>query len=265
MASRLPITSAAPAFAIARAVALPMPVPPPVTTPTLPFKSAMYILISNLLMKLFTNQTVTEHRAVARKAESRLRCGKFANGVGKFSAQVLYACVLLGVLQPSIAIECFVCLGYGGLIGQHHDADIAEDGTQMDQTAKPTKVAGRGTHQNGGLPFERQRDGSLGTGRDTQSMAFFKTAVIELLYSGEAIRKPSCSTINAFSFAAASGIPASRSKSSSNSGIGMSLRSTSVTSAPHSSAALAAIRTSFLLYESFRVLPAKAKMRGFLS
>src|SRR3984957_2895528 len=40
-APRFPMTSEAPALAIARAVALPMPVPPPVTTPTLLAKDAM--------------------------------------------------------------------------------------------------------------------------------------------------------------------------------------------------------------------------------
>jgi len=40
-ASRFPMTTAAPAFAIARAVARPMPVPPPVTTPTFPARVAM--------------------------------------------------------------------------------------------------------------------------------------------------------------------------------------------------------------------------------
>src|SRR5260370_8776966 len=41
LASRLPMTSEAPAPAIAKSVALPMPVPPPVTMPTLLAKDAM--------------------------------------------------------------------------------------------------------------------------------------------------------------------------------------------------------------------------------
>src|ERR1700761_920904 len=41
LAPRLPMTSEAPALAIANAVALPMPVPPPVTMPTLLAKDAM--------------------------------------------------------------------------------------------------------------------------------------------------------------------------------------------------------------------------------
>src|SRR5271169_1795069 len=41
LAPRLPMTSEAPALAIAKAVALPMPVPPPVTMPTLLAKDAM--------------------------------------------------------------------------------------------------------------------------------------------------------------------------------------------------------------------------------
>src|SRR5271155_2993364 len=41
LAPRLPMTSEAPALAIAKAVALPMPVPPPVTMPTLLAKDAI--------------------------------------------------------------------------------------------------------------------------------------------------------------------------------------------------------------------------------
>src|SRR5436190_1899194 len=50
-ASRLPMTTMAPALAIARAVARPMPVPPPVTTPILPVRFAM---IFSHLWLLFT-------------------------------------------------------------------------------------------------------------------------------------------------------------------------------------------------------------------
>jgi len=43
------------------------------------------------------------------------------------------------------------------------------------------------------LPRKAARDGSPGAGRDTQSMTFFRTAGRELLYSGEAISRPSWS------------------------------------------------------------------------
>ena len=89
--------------------------------------------------------------------------------------------------------------------------------------------------------------GSFGAGRDAQSMAFFKTAVIELLYSGAAIRKPSWSMRSRLNLAAAGGRPPAASRSWSNSGIGYVFRSIKVTSAPAASAPRAATRTSFLL------------------
>ena len=91
-------------------------------------------------------------------------------------------------------------------------------------------------------------------------MAFLSTPVIDELYSGEEIRKPSLAAISALSRVAFSGRPSAASRSWSKSGSGRSARSTIVTSAPASRAPSAATRISLLLNESRRVLPAKARI-----
>src|SRR5262249_30678637 len=129
---------------------------------------------------------------------------------------------------------------------------------------RPPRAPGEALIRVATLPLKATRDGSPRAGRDTQSMTFFRTAVMELLYSGEARSKPSWSMKSCLSFFPFSGIPCSASRSWSNSGNGKSLRSIRVTSAPASRAALAAMDTSFLLKDSLRRLPAKARMRGVI-
>src|SRR5262249_29023395 len=128
----------------------------------------------------------------------------------------------------------------------------------------PPRTPGEALIRVAALPLKATRGGSPGAGRHTKSMTFFRTAVMELLYSGEAISRPSWSMKSCLSFFAFSGIPCSASRSWSNSGNGKSSRSISATSAPASRAPLTAMDTSFLLKEPLRVLPAKARMRGVI-
>src|SRR5262249_8622260 len=129
---------------------------------------------------------------------------------------------------------------------------------------RPPRAPGDALIRVATLPLNATRGGSPGAGRDAQSMAFFRTAVMELLYSGEAISRPSWSMKSCLSFWPFSGIPCSASRSWSNTGKEKSLRSIIVTSAPASRAPLAAMGTSFLLKDSLRVLPAKASTRVML-
>ena len=63
------------------------------------------------------------------------------------------------------------------------------------------------------LPAYQTSGGCPATGRDTQSMAFFRSGEIEPLYSGEAIRKPSWARNSSFSRAAPDGRPSPASRS----------------------------------------------------
>ena len=56
---------------------------------------------------------------------------------------------------------------------------------------KPPRAPGEALIRVATLLRKATNDGSPGAGRETQSMAFFSTAVIELLYSGEAMSRPS--------------------------------------------------------------------------
>ena len=61
----------------------------------------------------------------------------------------------------------------------------------MDQPSQTAEGAGEALIRVAALLRKATNDGSPGAGRDTQSMAFFSTAVMELLYSGQAISRPS--------------------------------------------------------------------------
>ena len=84
-----------------------------------------------------------------------------------------------------------MCLGYGDLVRQDDDTDVAENRSDVDQPSQTSQSTGRSIIRVATLPLKATRGSSPGTGRDTQSMAFLRTAVIELLYSGEAISRPS--------------------------------------------------------------------------
>ena len=90
---------------------------------------------------------------------------------------------------------------------------------------RPPRAPGEALDQGGDLARgSPPAGGSPGAGRDTQSMAFLRTAVTELLYSGEAISRPSCSRKSCLSLAPSSGIPCPASRSWSKSGSGKSLQ-----------------------------------------
>ncbi len=60
----------------------------------------------------------------------------------------------------------------------------------MHQTTQPTKCSRRSTQDGSHFSLNAASGVSPGAARDTQSSAFLRTAVKELLYSGDAINKP---------------------------------------------------------------------------
>ena len=54
----------------------------------------------------------------------------------------------------------------------------------------PPSAPGEALTSAATLPVKQASGGSPGTGRDAQSIVFFKSADSELLYSGEEIRNP---------------------------------------------------------------------------
>ena len=56
---------------------------------------------------------------------------------------------------------------------------------------RPPSAPGDAAISEATLPTKHANGGSPTTGRDAQSMAFFSTAVMELLYSGAEMRNPS--------------------------------------------------------------------------
>ena len=140
--------------------------------------------------------------------------------------------------------------------GRHDDAEVAEDRRTWTSPPLTAQGTGRTAHQGATLP--RTPWGWLARPVGTQSMAFFRTAGEELLFSGEAISRPSWSIkscLGSFPFPASL---CSASRSWSNSGSGKSFRSMSVTSAPALRARLGS-NCNQLLVEGF---PARAAGEG---
>ncbi len=97
--------------------------------------------------------------------------------------------LLLVVLELTIFVKHFERTRNGNLFRQHDDTNTAQDRTQVNQTSESPQSAGRCGHQCGNLA--RVRCQACFAGRDTQSMVFFNSGVMELLYSGEEISRPS--------------------------------------------------------------------------
>ena len=114
--------------------------------------------------------------------------------------------VLLFVLEPAVVGEGVVGLGDGDLVRQHQHADVAEDRPHVDQAAEAAEPAGRRAHQRRHFALVAPRAALRpAPGRETQSIVFFNSGVIELLYSGQEINRPSCSRNSFFSATALAG------------------------------------------------------------
>ena len=81
-------------------------------------------------------------------------------------------------------------LGDSDLVWENDHADVAEDRPDVDQPSQTAKGPGEALIRV--ATYSEGHQGSLARSRpQTQSMAFFSTAVMELLYSGEAMSRPS--------------------------------------------------------------------------
>src|SRR5690606_3640540 len=104
---------------------------------------------------------------------------------------------------------------------------------------------------SGGSPSNRTRE--------TQSRGFLRSGAIEALYSGAAMRTPSCTSLGARTWRPSSGARSPRSKSPPYRGNGLTPRSARVGAMRSASAIWAASRASFWLWEPSRAEPAKNK------
>jgi hypothetical protein len=66
---------------------------------------------------------------------------------------------LFRIGQRAIGGEGLIGAADGELVGQHGDADVSENGAEVDQSAQAAECAGRGGADHGGLAGERGKHG----------------------------------------------------------------------------------------------------------
>jgi hypothetical protein len=62
--------------------------------------------------------------------------------IGQRGAKLLHLRRLLGVSERAVGLDGIIGRGNGDLIGQHGDAKIPEDGTEMNEAAQTAKTSG---------------------------------------------------------------------------------------------------------------------------
>ena len=76
-------------------------------------------------------------------------CLEFRKELCQHPAESFNPRLSLWVFQRAVRVERFVRLGHGDLVGQHDDADVAEDRADVDQPSQTAKGTGRTPAQEG--------------------------------------------------------------------------------------------------------------------
>ena len=124
------------------------------------------------------------------------------------------AFLVCGVLEAAFRIEYFGRAGQAKLGRKHQHAECGEDLTHGEQATDAAEVSRGCCEQGRDLAAEGDRLVGPRT-RETQSMAFLSTAVMELLYSGQLSSNPSWSITSCLSVRTFAGSPSAASRSPS--------------------------------------------------
>ncbi len=105
---------------------------------------------------------------------------QFGEVAGELGTELLHAGGLLfGDRQRAVRRKRFVRFGDGDLIMQDGDADVAQDGADMHETAQAARAPGEVAQRAAVLQVKATSGGSSSvSARETQSRAFFKAAVM---------------------------------------------------------------------------------------